>query len=144
MKKQFPVCCPRGPEEIGFVCVLRVLLVPLTYSKRATSLHLEECGNRLSRSCISILPNVHIQSRPTCTLLHTQYTPVHSHMKRTRVRTYTCDFERKPRTNDIASYNTRASNITGAILPPAEINVSSQLSRLFHCDCGQVSSFAET
>lgn len=27
------------------------------YSKRATSLRLEECGNRLSRSCISILPS---------------------------------------------------------------------------------------
>lgn len=30
-----------------------------------------------------------------------------------------------PRTNDTASYNTRASNIIGPILPPREINVSS-------------------
>lgn len=29
-----------------------------------------------------------------------------------------------PRTNDTASYNTRASNIIGPILPPREINVS--------------------
>lgn len=32
---------------------------PPAYSKRTTSLRLEECGNRLSRSCISILPSTH-------------------------------------------------------------------------------------
>lgn len=42
-----------------------------------------------------------------------RHTPIHYHI------------EPRPRTNDIASYNTRASNITGAILPPREINVSS-------------------
>lgn len=47
----------RERERDGaFVCTVHDQ-GPLAYSKRAASLHLEECGNRLSRSCISILPS---------------------------------------------------------------------------------------
>lgn len=111
------------------------------YSKRATSLRLEECGNRLSRSCISILPS------DTGQRLARAYARTHTqtHIRRTYMTAFhnihralclrpsrSLSFSRSlylghthtPRTNDTASYNTRASNIIGPILPPREINVS--------------------
>lgn len=113
-----------------FVCVVHERSgEPLwPYSKRATSLRLEECGNRLSRSCISILPSntgrtliytrTYIYS-DRATFTNARLAPRYLSLSLYLGRTHTS------RTNDTASYNTRASNIIGPILPPREINVSS-------------------